>query len=86
MERPQQFLKRQTSINTSTFIEVPFLELSELSEKEKPDYESWWKDLDPFNLLKINNQTVLKFLNTCSLEQQKLEQVNNFLKQILAEY
>lgn len=88
--RPQQFVKRHSSTSkTNTNIglgasplpngvnkDPPAISLSDLSEMEKPAYLSWWKDLDPFDLQKINNETILKFLNGCSLSDSKLEQVN----------
>lgn len=82
--RPQQFVKRHSSamvtpIITTDYSTIPLpppaINLSELSEMEKPAYQSWWKDLDPFDLQKINNENVLKFLNGCSLQDNKLEQV-----------
>lgn len=76
-KRPQQFLKRHASIPQQSR-SSPFIDFVELSEREKPVYESWWRDLDPFNFEEINHQTVLKFLNGCSLEQSKLEQVRFF--------
>lgn len=86
--RPQQFVKRHSSVlvkpvvtndfNT-TPLPPPAINLSELSEMERPAYQSWWKDLDPFDLQKINNETILKFLNGCSLQDNKLEQVSFFV-------
>jgi hypothetical protein len=89
--RPQQFVKRHSSISTAdnispgtvqssngvnkTMAPPPAINLADLSEMEKPAYLSWWKDLDPFDLQKINNETILKFLNGCSLPDNKLEQV-----------
>ncbi|KAI7906882.1 uncharacterized protein BX663DRAFT_494079 [Cokeromyces recurvatus] len=85
--RSQQFVKRHSSINTnSTSISTmtttsqelsvpPSIQLSDLSELEKPTYESWWKDLDPFDLQKIDNHTILKFLNGCELPDDKLEKI-----------
>lgn len=74
--RPHQFIqKRYSSFNTETATNVPFIDLDELSESERPVYESWWKDLDPFNLQKINNQTIFKFLNGCTLDHAKLAKV-----------
>jgi hypothetical protein len=83
--RPQQFVKRHsttmvtpitTPVNSNESpLPPPAIDLSDLSEMEKPAYQSWWKDLDPFDLQKINNQTILKFLNGCSLPDNKLEQV-----------
>lgn len=84
--RPQQFVKRLSLANSAvpevggggmTTTELPpAINLDDLSEMEKPAYTSWWKDLDPFDLGKINNSTILKFLNGCSLPDTKLEQVN----------
>ncbi|KAI8640202.1 hypothetical protein BD408DRAFT_390951 [Parasitella parasitica] len=87
--RPQQFVKRHSSVTApaaptapSIFPSIstcngdpPAIGFDDLSEVEKPAYRSWWRDLDPFNLGKINNQTVLKFLNGCSLQDDKLEQI-----------
>lgn len=84
--RPHQFIKRHSSTRTynsssnDTFEttqanEPPAINLSDLSEMERPAYQSWWKDLDPFNIGRINNQTILKFLKGCTLEDDKLEQV-----------
>jgi hypothetical protein len=79
--RPQQFVKRHSqakvvdSTPTMTLESAPAINLADLSEMEKPAYTSWWKDLDPFDIGKINNSTVLKFLNGCSLPDNKLEQV-----------
>ncbi|KAG1465685.1 hypothetical protein G6F46_001802 [Rhizopus delemar] len=55
--------------------EPPSIALSDLSESERSAYESWWRDLDPFGLNKINNQIMLKFLNGCTLEDSKLEKI-----------
>lgn len=81
--RPQQFVKRHSTTMVTPIITAnntslppPAINLSELSEMEKPAYQAWWKDLDPFDLQKINNKTILKFLNGCSLQDNKLEQVN----------
>lgn len=86
--RPQQFVKRHSSVatpipstpNSGNMYDnnPPAIGFEDLSELEKPAYESWWKDLDPFDLKKINNQTVLKFLGGCSLQDNKLEQVSVF--------
>lgn len=80
--RPQQFVKRHSTAmvtpiitDNTTLLLPPAINLSELSEMEKPAYEAWWKDLDPFDLQKINNKTILKFLSGCSLQDNKLEQV-----------
>ncbi|CAO3647056.1 unnamed protein product [Mucor fragilis] len=83
--RPQQFVKRHSSVatpipstpNSGSMYDnnPPAIGFEDLSEPEKPAYESWWKDLDPFDLKKINNQTVLKFLGGCSLQDNKLEQI-----------
>ncbi|KAI8882238.1 hypothetical protein K501DRAFT_285980 [Backusella circina FSU 941] len=77
--RPQQFVKRQSSQATAAKRDEPTsspaIDFMELSEMEKPAYSSWWKDLDPFDLERIDNQTVLKFLNGCHLEDSKLEQI-----------
>jgi hypothetical protein len=90
--RPQQFVKRHSSaINNSPHLSdglnkamapPPAINLSDLSEMEKPAYLSWWKDLDPFDLKRINNETILKFLNGCSLPDNKLEQVNTIYELI----
>ncbi|CEP16007.1 hypothetical protein [Parasitella parasitica] len=83
--RPQQFVKRHSSVTATTTTppqypssgdnDPPAIGFEDLSEVEKPAYQSWWRDLDPFDLKKINNQTVLKFLNGCSLQDNKLEQI-----------
>ncbi|KAI9261333.1 hypothetical protein EDC94DRAFT_694490 [Helicostylum pulchrum] len=81
--RPQQFVKRHSSAMVTPIVTdystiplpPPAINLSELSEMEKPAYQSWWKDLDPFDLQKINNENVLKFLKGCSLQDNKLEQI-----------
>ncbi|KAI8080734.1 uncharacterized protein B0P05DRAFT_539383 [Gilbertella persicaria] len=76
--RPQQFIKRLSTTNstpTTNLNEPPEISLSELSETEREAYESWWKDLSPFGLEVINNPTLLKFLNGCSLPDNKLEQI-----------
>ncbi|KAI7876152.1 uncharacterized protein EV154DRAFT_68389 [Mucor mucedo] len=79
--RPQQFVKRHSTtmvtpvISPSEALPAPAINLSELSEMEKPAYQAWWKDLDPFDFKKINNNTILKFLNGCSLPDNKLEQI-----------
>ncbi|KAG2235234.1 hypothetical protein INT48_004701 [Thamnidium elegans] len=82
--RPQQFVKRHSSAMVTPIVTTdysttplppPAINLSELSEMEKPAYQSWWKDLDPFDLKKINNKNVLKFLNGCNLQDNKLEQI-----------
>lgn len=80
--RPQQFVKRHsivtpiaTPVASNDALPPPAINLSDLSEMEKQAYQSWWKDLDPFDLQKINNQTILKFLNGCSLPDNKLEQI-----------
>lgn len=88
--RPQQFVKRHSSVATTPATtpstpnsgsaydnHPPAIGFEDLSELEKPAYESWWRDLDPFDLKKINNQTVLKFLSGCSLQDNKLEQVSS---------
>jgi hypothetical protein len=81
--RPQQFVKRQSSQATAAKRDEPTsspaIGFMELSEMEKPAYSSWWKDLDPFDLERIDNQTVLKFLNGCHLEDSKLEQVGIYI-------
>ncbi|KAI9279374.1 hypothetical protein BY458DRAFT_452309 [Sporodiniella umbellata] len=80
--RPQQFIKRLSSANSSAATnslpeqnDSPAISLYDLSEMEKHAYQSWWRDLDPFELGKINNRTIMKFLNGCTLEDNKLEQV-----------
>ncbi|ORE07556.1 hypothetical protein BCV72DRAFT_205338 [Rhizopus microsporus var. microsporus] len=85
--RPHQFIKRHSStrtynssnndnaFETTQVNEPPAINLSDLSEMERPAYQSWWKDLDPFNIGRINNQTILKFLKGCTLEDDKLEQI-----------
>ncbi|KAI9486494.1 MAG: hypothetical protein EXX96DRAFT_472393 [Benjaminiella poitrasii] len=87
--RSQQFVKRHSSINavmtvspintkmaTSQALDTTLsIHFSDLSESEKPAYEAWWKDLDPFDLQKINSQTILKFLDGCELQDDKLERI-----------
>lgn len=84
--RPYQFIKRHSSVAARpSLIEItseqpnasPAIELFDLSEIERPSYQAWWKDLDPFGHGKISNQAVLKFLSGCTLEDNKLEQVKN---------
>lgn len=88
--RPQQFVKRHSAMATPIITTTdalapppPAINLSELSEMEKPAYQAWWKDLDPFDLQKINNKTILKFLNGCSLPDNKLEQASADLDKYL---
>ncbi|KAI8888336.1 hypothetical protein K501DRAFT_173398 [Backusella circina FSU 941] len=66
-KRTLQFLKLQN--------QAPFIGLTDLTEKEKPVYASWWKDLDPFDLDLISNEKILNFLKRCCLEDIKLEQI-----------
>ncbi|KAG1447858.1 hypothetical protein G6F46_011401 [Rhizopus delemar] len=82
--RPYQFIKRHSSVAARpSLIEItseqpnasPAIELFDLSEIERPSYQAWWKDLDPFGHGKISNQAVLKFLSGCTLEDNKLEQI-----------
>ncbi|KAI8364476.1 hypothetical protein EDC96DRAFT_510834 [Choanephora cucurbitarum] len=79
--RPQQFVSKRLSTTSSTPTThlgqqpPPEISLSELSEIESEAYQSWWKDLDPFDLGIIDNPTILKFLNGCSLADDKLEQI-----------
>ncbi|KAI8378566.1 hypothetical protein BD560DRAFT_445083 [Blakeslea trispora] len=79
--RPQQFVSKRLSATSSTPTThlaeqtTPEISLSELSDAEREAYQSWWKDLDPFDLGVIDNPTILKFLNGCSLADDKLEQI-----------
>jgi hypothetical protein len=89
-KRPHQFMNRLSLTASSSPFDVspepnepPSVALSDLSESERSAYESWWKDLDPFGLNKINNQIMLKFLNGCTLEDSKLEQVRRHKKHLV---
>ncbi|KAI8996960.1 hypothetical protein BDB01DRAFT_714493 [Pilobolus umbonatus] len=85
--RTQQFVKRHSSsshvINTlnnqhpslEQTNETPNITLEELSEIEKEAYQSWWKDLDPFDYQQIDNQTILKFLTGCELPPDRIEDI-----------
>ncbi|KAI7868492.1 hypothetical protein BDF14DRAFT_1724568 [Spinellus fusiger] len=81
--RTQQFLKRHpTAMSSHPFYSddqpvanTPSIHLDELSEVEKRAYSSWWKDLDPFNLGRLDNKTALVFLNGCGLPDSKLEEI-----------
>ncbi|KAI8969191.1 hypothetical protein BDF20DRAFT_150110 [Mycotypha africana] len=53
----------------------PSIDGAELSDNERKTYESWWKDFDPFDLGKVSNHALFKFLNGCSLPDEKLEQI-----------
>ncbi|KAF7725988.1 Epidermal growth factor receptor substrate 15 [Apophysomyces ossiformis] len=84
-DRTQQFVKRLSANAFSTPVMPddsrdcprgpPTIRLDNLSSKERPAYQSWWKDLDPFNLGKLDNEAVLKFLGGCGLPDTKLEQI-----------
>lgn len=77
-EIPHQFL-RHKSLTVDT---LPFINSIELSEKERLVYESLWRDLNPFNVQKVENEAILKLLNTCNLEHSKLEQVIIYMTSI----
>lgn len=56
---------------------VPHLKLSALAEHERLQYFSWWKDLDPFNIGVLDNQSVLSFLQGCQITDDVLEKVGS---------
>ncbi|KAG0182159.1 hypothetical protein DFQ29_005519 [Apophysomyces sp. BC1021] len=84
-DRTQQFVKRLSANAFSTPVMPddsrasprgpPTIRLDNLSVKEQPAYQSWWKDLDPFSLGRLDNEAVLKFLGGCGLPDTKLEQI-----------
>ncbi|KAL0090898.1 hypothetical protein J3Q64DRAFT_1019798 [Phycomyces blakesleeanus] len=78
--RSQQFVKRHSNLTQPPLADEepcgpPSINLSELSEREQKAYRSWWKDLDPFGLGKLENKTALVFLGDCGLPDKKLEEI-----------
>lgn len=90
--RSQQFAKRLSAAHQASIIDddrihkepPPRVELDELSDRERPAYRSWWKDLDPFNIGRLDNAAVLKFLTGFGLAEYKLEQASQLRARVVA--
>lgn len=65
----------ETYSTTPTTPAIPQLKLSALAQHERLQYFSWWKDLDPFNIGVLDNQSVLHFLKGCHITDDVLEKV-----------
>ncbi|KAG2184634.1 hypothetical protein INT43_000547, partial [Umbelopsis isabellina] len=60
---------------TPTTPVIPQLKLSALAQHERLQYFSWWKDLDPFNIGVLDNESVLHFLKGCHITDDVLEKI-----------
>ncbi|KAI8987571.1 hypothetical protein BDF20DRAFT_814037 [Mycotypha africana] len=56
-------------------------DLDTLSDAERTAYEAWWKDLNPFHVEKVNNETILQFVSGCCLPHHTLEEILLFFQQ-----
>lgn len=72
-KRSQVFIKRLSTQKER--LGLPQVNLEDLSEIERDTYFSWWRDLDPFGIEKVDNKAIFNFISGSNLPDRILEEI-----------